>query len=155
MANMKNRGIAILTTLLLGLSAVVLGLLAETRPAHASEEDCLLLVLDSADGETVTAGITIQFVDREGETHTYETNENGLVLVPCGLLGDSLMFEDTWGHGFCMVLNPENAHEGPLNSLLIDHPELGIVSAPQASVTPYGTVLRLGLGPGSEDPVQS
>ena len=155
MAKRKNRGIAVLTMLMLGLSIIVLGLLADTRPASASDEDCLLLVLDSVDGVTPTAGITVQFVDREGETHTYETNENGLVLVPCGLLGDSLMFEDTWGHGFCMVLNPERAHEGPLNSLLIDHPELGIVSAPQASVTPYGTVLRLGLGPGSEDPVQS
>ena len=47
MAKRKNRGIAVLTMLMLGLSIIVLGLLADTRPASASDEDCLLLVLDT------------------------------------------------------------------------------------------------------------
>ncbi len=151
----QNNGVIILATALLGLGLIVLGVLANTTEASASEADCLLLVLDSADGSIETGGITIQFVDRAGETHTYESNENGLVLVPCGLLGDSLMFEDTWGHGFCVVLNEEAALSGPRSSMLVDHPEYGIVTSPLASDTSHGTILRLGLGLGSEDPISS
>lgn len=146
----RNRGASILAMLMLGLGVVVFSLLANSEAASAAEQDCLLLVLDSADEQVDTAGITVRLVDREGETHTYETNDNGLVLVPCGLLGDSLMFEDTWGHGYCIVLNGNGA-AGPRSSLLLDHADYGITRLPLASETGHGTILRLGIGPGSED----
>ena len=155
MANLKSRGVTILTALLAVLSLTVLCLLASAAPAAASEEDCLLLVLDSADGSTPTAGISIQLFDREGETHTYVTDEDGLLLVPCGLLGDSLSFEDTWGHGFCIVLNASGDIYGNTSSLLIDNTDFGIAVSPLASVTDAGSILRLGIGPGTEEPIDA
>lgn len=155
MAISKNRGVQILTGLMLVLSLGVFGLLLSSTAAGASEEDCLLLVLDSSDGSTPTAGITIQLFDREGETHTYTTDENGLLAVPCGLLGDSLSFEDTWGHGFCIVLNRAGDIYGNTSSLLIDNADYGIAVSPLASVTDAGSILRLGIGPGTEEPIDA
>jgi hypothetical protein len=155
MAKKINRGAIILTTVLLGLSLVVLGVLANTDAAHAADEDCLLLVLDSADGAVLTAGITIRLVDRSGESHSYLTDDNGMLEVPCGLLGSGLLFADSHGEGYCIVLDPAGDIIGERSSLRLEDPALQIMDAPQSSRTELGSILRLCIGPGSAEPTDN
>ena len=144
MAKKMKTGATILATILLTISLIVFGVLANTGSAHASEEDCLLLVLHGADAETSAAGIMIRLLDSEGQIHSYLSDDNGLVHVPCGLLGDSLVLEDSSGSGYCVVLN-ERQPAGLKSSLLMEASGYGFASSPVASESGHGTILRIGI----------
>ena len=154
MANRMKTGVKIITTILLTLSLIVFGILANTGDARAAQDDCLLLVLDSADGSLATAGITISLLDHAGNSHDYSSDANGLVHVPCGLLGERLELADGSGRGYCIMLDSAGS-SGSSSSLVIGGEGIGIATSPQASESGHGMILRLGLGPAADLPTDN